>query len=105
MNEKISEIFSVLLNLFHILIVLSLLLFAFFGDNLIYDSGVRLGATIGGFIAYTIVFGAVTKLVVIRDELAEINEQLKESNHKMALFFGYIEEEITKNNSSAKKKT
>ena len=40
----------------------------------------------------------------MKDELVEVNQQLIESNAKMAMFFGYIEEEITKNNSSTKKK-
>ena len=100
MNATISEIFGVLLNLFHILILAALVLFALFGEPLIYDSLVRIVAVIFGFILYAIIFGAISTLIVMKEELVSINEQLVESNTKMALFFGYIEEEINKKAAS-----
>ena len=62
------------------------------------------GELIIGFVVYAIIFGAITTIVTMKNELVEVNQQLIESNAKMAMFFGYIEEEITKNNSSTKKK-
>ena len=104
MNRLITEIFGFVLTISHIIILLGLVLFATFGDNMGYGGTERIIISVFGFVVYAIIFGAITTIVTMKDELVEVNQQLIESNTKMAMFFGYIEEEITKNNSSTKKK-
>lgn len=104
MNRLVTEIFGFVLTVCHIIILLGLVLFVTLGDNMVYDGSLRVIYSIFGFVFYAIIFGAITTIVTMKDELVEVKQQLIESNTKMAMFFGYIEEEITNNNSSSKKK-
>ena len=104
MNGLITEIFGFVLAICHVVILLGLILFATSGDDLVYDGTLRVMYSIFVFVFYAITSGAMTTMITMKDELIEVNQQLIQTNTKMTEFFGYIEEEITRNNNSAKKK-
>jgi hypothetical protein len=104
MNRLITEIFGFVLIITHIISLLCFVLFLKNGGDIIPDGVTRFLISLLALGVYAIIFGLITTIVTMKDQIVEVKKQLIESNTKMAMFFAYIEEEITKNNNSAEKK-
>ena len=98
MNKYVSDIFAFVLGLCHIIFIFGLLIFVIFGGEFgFYDNGMRVILAVSIFIAYSVIFGAITTLVAIKDELIE-------ANRKMAIFFDVIDKEIEGNKKNTNEK-
>jgi hypothetical protein len=104
MNRLITEIFGFVLIITHIISLLCFVLFLKNGGDIIPDGVTRFLISLLALGVYAIIFGLITTIVTMKDQIVEVKKQLIESNTKMSMFFAYIEEEITKNNNSAEKK-
>ena len=87
MNNLITEIFTFLLSILHIIFLIGLGIFLFFGGEFAYiPIEMRIIFSLLFLILYIVIFGVISTIVTTKDQMVEINKTIKLIDKKISTF-------------------